>query len=161
MTQSELKELLDYNPDTGLFVWKQNKSKKIKAGTLAGSIKDSGYLRIKINNKIYPAHRLAWIYMYDVEPKIIDHINGIKTDNRICNLRNCNNTQNQWNSKLSITNTSGIKGVCWVASRNKWRVQIKVNNISKHIGYFDNLEFAELVAQEARSKYHGLFANNG
>ena len=160
ITQEELKKIVNYNPETGIFTWNISKQ-GIKFGKVAGGIKDTGYVRIKLNGKLYPAHRLAWIYMYGEYPNIIDHINGKRDDNRICNLRQCSTSQNQWNQKLSKNNTSGSKNVSWIKSRNKWRVQIKVNNIPKHIGYFDDFEFATFVAEEARDKYHKEFANNG
>ena len=91
ITQEELKELLDYNPETGLFTW--NVYNNIKNKTTAGTFND-GYIQIKIKQKIYQAHRLAWLYVYGEWPKgQIDHINGIRDDNRIENLRDVTNRE--------------------------------------------------------------------
>ena len=162
MTQSELKELLDYNSDTGIFTWKVNIAKNVKVGHIAGNVKDTGYIRIKINKKMYLAHHLAFLYVFNSIPSnMIDHINGNRADNRLCNLREVTNAENQYNSKINSKNNSGYKNVSWNKARNKWIVQLKINGKQKFIGYFDDLEFADLVAQEARNKYHKEFANHG
>ena len=120
----------------------------------------SGYINIRVNNKTYLAHRLIWLYVYGKWPIIIDHINGNKIDNRICNLRNATYQQNNCNKKF-IENTSGIKGVCWDKVRGKWFARIMLNYKSINIGRFDNLNDAKLAIEAARIKYHGEFANHG
>ena len=160
ITQEKLKEILDYNPDTGLFIWKVNSAKNVKSGHIAGNLKDTGYIRIKINKKMYLAHHLAFLYVYGNFPKdIIDHIDSDRANNKISNLRECSHQQNMKNLRLYSNNSSGHKNVSWVKSRNRWIVQLKVNGKQKYIGSFDNLELADLVAQEARNKYHGEFAS--
>ena len=157
--QSELKEKLDYNQELGIFTWKLKSAFK-KIGSIAGYKNLQGYIIIKINKKMYPAHRLVCLYVYGYLPKIIDHINGIKDDNRIINLRPATSSQNQWNRKLSKNNTSGIKGVTWNTHTNKWLAQTTINGKNKYLGYFEDIELAELVVQEARNKYHGEFARD-
>ena len=152
ITQSELKELLNYNQDTGIFTW-------IKTGKVAGGYLTSGYKRIGVKNKSYLYHRLAWLYVYGKFTKdTIDHINGNKSDNRINNLREATFVENKQNSKKSTKNTSGSKNVVWNKNCKKWQVQIWLNRKSKYIGLFDNFEFASFVADEVRDKYHKEFA---
>ena len=160
VTQEHLKFILDYNPDTGIFTWiNPNKYSKQKFGDIAGSVDGKGYIHIRIDGSRYKAHRLAWIYMYGIEPKDqIDHINNIKTDNKIKNLRECNNQQNCFNKKLQKNNKSGVKGVSWNKTLNKWTAYLNVNKKKKFIGLFDDIELAELVMYEARIKYHGEYA---
>ena len=161
MNQEYLKEILDYNFDTGIFTWKVNKSKRSKIGSVAGW-SDNGYTRIEIDGKTYKAHRLAWLYVYGELPEVlIDHVNSNRSDNRLCNLRQATYQENSENYKTPKTNTSGVKNVSWYKQLNKWVVSKSVKGKKKTIGYFDDLEFAELVAIEARDKYRMEFANHG
>jgi hypothetical protein len=162
ITQQELKELLHYNPETGIFTRKTKVNRNKVIGSIAGTVDVHGYVAIAIDGKKYKAHRLAWLYMYGKFPNhCIDHINNITTDNRIVNLRDATLSQNQYNKKLNINNTSGIKGVSWHTQRKKWRVRIYVNQKEKNFGLYDDLDLARLVAQEARNKYHKEYANHG
>jgi hypothetical protein len=160
MTQNELKELINYDQDTGIFTWIKSRP-GVHAGNQAGTINNYGYAVITVNKKLYRAHRLAWLYVYGINPKDqIDHINGNRSDNKITNLREVNNNQNQFNSKIRKDNTSGVKGVVWRPANKKWQARIRVNNISKSLGYFEDLELARLAISEARIKYHGIFARH-
>jgi hypothetical protein len=161
ITQTELKSQLHYDQDTGIFTRIKPKP-GFKINSEAGSIDKDGYVVIGINKKVYKAHRLAWLYIYGKFPnKILDHINGNSADNRICNLREANVAENQWNSKLSIKNTSGIKGVSFHKQRKKWQATIKVNGITKYLGIFETKEQAAMIVMEARNKYHKQFVNHG
>jgi hypothetical protein len=161
LTQEYLKSILNYDQDIGIFTRKVKRNKKFKVGDVVGYIDNYGYVRIKIDKKNYSSHRLAWLYVYGEFPKKqLDHINGDKQDNRICNLREANQSQNNFNRKIQKNNTSGIKGVSWNKNAKKWEVSINVNGIKKHLGIFDSKEFAELVITEARNKYHKEFARN-
>jgi len=153
LTQAKLQAQIHYDPETGLFTW-------IKTNNKAGYYPENKYSQIGLNNKLYYGHRLAWLYVYGYFPQYVDHINGIKSDNRLINLRKATNQQNACNSKIPVTNTSRIKGVMWNKNAKKWQVQMKIDGIQKHFGYFKDIEFAELVAQEIRSKYHGEFARD-
>jgi hypothetical protein len=149
LTQEYLKSILHYDLDTGIFTW--------KAGYL-----DNGYVRIEINNIQYRAHRLAWLYVYSEMPKsLIDHIDGNRSNNKISNLREATYQANSENYKTPKTNKSGVKNVSWYKGLNKWVVSINIKKTKKTIGYFEDLELAELVAVEARNKYRGEFANHG
>lgn len=161
MNQEYLKSILNYDENTGEFTWKVNKSKRSKVGNVAGW-KDNGYIRIEIDNKTYKAHRLAWLYVNGEFPSdLIDHINCNRADNRISNLRKATYQENSENYKTPKTNKSGVKNVSWYKSLSKWVVTMSVKGKKKTIGYFDDLEFAELVAIEARDKYRMEFANHG
>ena len=159
ITQSELKEKLNYDQETGIFTWKVKSSNRIKIGNVAGSIGNFGYVIITIDKKHYVAHRLAWLYVNNILPtKDIDHINGNRADNRIENLREATRSENSCNSKLRSNNVSGIKGISWHNAAKKWEASINVNGIKKYLGIFDSKDLAELVITEARNKYHGEFA---
>lgn len=172
-TQTYLKEILDYNPDTGVFTWKVRDKKYFKnegsykiwntrfSGKIAGSIKTNKdgyrYLQITINKKLYLAHRLAWLYVYGVWPKNqIDHINGCSLDNRIHNLRDVTNQVNSCNQKKHKNNKSGITGVSWHRSTNKWIVRgsITINGKRKRIylGLFENIDDAICARKSWESK---------
>jgi hypothetical protein len=157
MTQDKLKELLDYNSKTGLFTWKVYK-KCVTKGSLAGSIKNTGYLSIGIDYKIYSAHRLAWLYSYGVMPKSIDHINGNKLDNRLENLRECNLSENSKNVKITKRNTSGVKGVNFDKYHKKWRAELYSNGKRVYLKYFSNINEAEFDINSARKTFHKEFA---
>ena len=144
------KELLNYNPDTGVFTWKVSK-RGVKFGAKAGTISSHGYVRIKVAGKILSSHRLAWYFIHNEFPNIIDHINGVKDDNRIINLRSCTQAENMRNTGKQNNNTSGYKGVSWSNEKRKWRVQIYTNNKNKHLGYFDSAKEAS-EAYEAKTK---------
>jgi hypothetical protein len=132
-----------------------------KNGKKAGFINNQGYTVVKIGEKAYMAHRLIFMMHYGYLPKIIDHVDGNKSNNNILNLRCATHGQNIQNSKLRKDNASRIKGVYWYPSRNKWLVQLRINGKIKHFGYFDSLDVAKLVIQSARNKHHGEFANHG
>lgn len=145
ITEMFLKQILDYNSETGCFVWKQKTSKKskIKIGTLAGCL-NNGYWIITINQKIYKAHRLAWLYIYGEWPKHnIDHINGVRSDNRIFNLRDATVRQNGQNR---IEHRNGkLVGASYDKKYKKWFSQIQIDKKQNYLGYFDT----ELEAHEA------------
>lgn len=158
VTKELLNELFEYK--NGILYSKVDRYKTaIKKGNVVGSISNQGYLRTCINYKSYKLHRLIFMMFYGYMPVEIDHVNGNKTDNRIENLREVSHSQNEWNKSKTVRNTTGIKNITF--ENGKWRVRVGANNKTINVGVFDNLELAELVAQEARSKYHGNFANHG
>jgi hypothetical protein len=163
LTQEKLKELLDYDPETGIFRWKFKPSKQypFKIGDIAGTLNSNGYIRIQVLGSRYKAHRLAWLYVYGYFPSnMIDHINRNPNDNRISNLREATSSQNQMNTIKRVTNTSGYKGVCWDKREKKWRAQTRANNKVVTVGYFKNIEDASIAYQNASIKYHGNFSNS-
>lgn len=159
ITQAQLKSILDYDQDTGLFTWKKKLSNRTEIGNLAGYYKDFKYTQICIEGTLYYAHRLVWLYMYGYMPKYVDHINKNKSDNRLCNLREATNQQNAFNSKKPSNNTSGIKGVMWNKYAKKWHVQLCFNKKKKHIGYYADFFEACCISIKTRNLMHGEFAN--
>jgi len=161
ITQEKLKNILEYNFDTGIFIWKVSNSNAIKIGDIAGSPNKCGYIVIQINNKAYLAHRLAWLYIYGKWPKKeIDHINGVECDNRFFNLRDVSHQENGKNQKLRATNTSGVTGVGWHKSTNRWVATIRTGGRCKYLGCFNNLFDAACVRKSAEYKY-GYHKNHG
>ena len=150
------KEYFEYKD--GQLYWKKSTNKKIKIGQIAGCITNKGYLTIKVNKKPYLAHVIIFAMHHGYFPKEIDHIDCNKLNNKIENLREATREQNQWNRKIQSNNTSGCKGVYWSNRDKTWRVAIRFNKKINHLGSFKDFELAELVAVEARSKFHGNFA---
>lgn len=156
LTQAELKELLHYDPETGLFTWKVKKS-SVNPGDKAGSYDLHGYLTVRINYKSYKCHRLAWLYVYGELPiECIDHVNRIRDDNRICNLRCVSKRQNQFNLSFNKKNTSGFTGVSYDKSRNKYEANIQVNKRKIFLGRFDDAISASHAYLLAKSELHAI-----
>jgi hypothetical protein len=163
LTQAKLKEILDYNPDTGVFTWKRTSGKAFKsakAGTLV-----QGYRHITIDRQRYMAHRLAWLYVYGVWPTHqIDHINHSTDCNALPNLREVTHSENARNQRKSVLNSSGITGVVWRPSRRQngqgtWRAQILTGGIYLHRS-FENLEDAAAQRRQWELE-HGYHPNHG
>lgn len=152
LTQSRLKELFDYCPDTGIFVRKITQG-SAKKGNIAGCL-TQGYYKIRIDDVLYLSHRLAWLYVHGDLPQIIDHVNRIPTDNRIKNLRPVTKAQNQQNHGIAKTNKSGYVGVSWDKARNKWFACIQHKNKTIALGRYETAEMAHRAYQLAASKYH-------
>lgn len=168
VSQERLKELLSYNPETGIFTRLSARSGQDK-GSVAGGLNDQGYVKISIDNKIYRAHRLAWLYMTGEWPEDqIDHINNIRSDNRFSNIRQATHSENNRNTGLSISNKSGSKGVSWSKWHNKWRARINIDKSIaesqglktkyKSLGFFESKREATNAYKAACNIYHGEFA---
>lgn len=161
LTQERLRELLEYNPDTGIFVRRVSLNNKIPVGSVAGSLHVTGYQLITVESKKYRAHRLAWLYMTGEWPQEIDHIDHVKDNNRFANLRLASRSENCLNIKRKTNNTSGIKGVSWHGRLKKWSAQITYQKKNRHLGYFETREDAAEFVQLARDMIHGEFACHG
>jgi HNH endonuclease len=159
LTQSELKKRLHYNPKTGIFIY-LIKNTRNNIGDIAGKNRYR-YATIMLDGQSYLCHRLAWLYMYGEFPKLfIDHINHNKLDNRITNLRECTNAQNQMNRGMSSKNTSGYKNVVFRAYCNSWQVVISINGVRISLGYFKTAEEANEVRIMMELKNHKEFYFN-
>ena len=149
MTQQLLKSLIIYEPSSGMF-HRHN-------GEIAGfTHKQSGYYRIRINGKQYQAHRIAWLYIHGKFPDKIDHINHIKDDNRILNLRNASYIDNNRNATQRADNTSSITGVCWHKKNRRWIV--KTGGL--YFGSFNNINDA-IIARKQKEKEINYHENHG
>jgi hypothetical protein len=157
LTQERLKELLDYDPETGVFTWLASTTNRISVGDVAGSVDRLGYRRIALDRRDYKAHRLAWLYMTGEWPTSdLDHINCDKDDNRIANLRLATEAQNGANRRKNSNNTSGYKGVS--SSRGRWRAEIRVNGRARRLGHFTDPAAAHAAYVAAAEKHFGEFA---
>jgi HNH endonuclease/AP2 domain len=155
-----LKSLLRYDPETGLIYWIAKGKGKIKKKA-AGTLLHSGYLGICIGLKRWQAHRIAWALHHGDWPKDqVDHINGVKIDNRACNLREATNSQNGKNLKLSKANKTGIAGVCWNKKHQSYRAYIKVEHKAMYLGTYKNLDDAAKARRNAEDKYFGEWKRN-
>jgi HNH endonuclease/AP2 domain len=160
LTQERLRELLHYDPDTGIFTRLVSRpGYNGKVGDTVGTIGKGGYLACSIDNKFHQIHRLAWLYMYGNFPFYdIDHIDGVTTNNRIDNLRdvptaiNCGNTR-----KPRKNNKSGLMGVHWRESHKKWLTSIRINKKIVWRGSFDCPIEAEKAYIAAKRKFHDGF----
>jgi hypothetical protein len=151
-----LKQLLDYNPDTGIFVWKVNRAGTALAGTIAGSISNNGYVYISIYKRNYLAHILAWFFTKGKWPDgEIDHRDTVRHHNWIDNLRDVTHSGNQQNRiKAQSNNTTGFIGVSFCKSRNNYPSQICVNGKRLNLGRFPTPEEAHKVYLEAKKILH-------
>jgi hypothetical protein len=158
MLAKRFNEAFEYR--NGDIYWKVNPN-NITIGALAGTAYPSGYRRVKVDGKFYAVHRVIYTMFYGNIPNglHIDHINGNTRDNSIENLRTVTISQNAMNRKGRKTNT-GIPNVSYCKENGKYRVQMTVNNKRVLLEHFDDLELADLVAQEVRVKYHGQYARH-
>ena len=154
---SLIRQLLEYNPETGEFFWKVSYG-TATVGDQAGSVYGNGYRYIQIDNLDYRAGRLAWWFVTGEDPdEFIDHKDGIRDNNRFDNLRKATNSQNQANA-LWKTNTSGFKGVSWQPSRGKWIARITVDGKAINLGrYYSIIDAAKAYKRAAISAW-GEFA---
>lgn len=154
VTQEKLKELFIY--EDGNFIRKKNGKKVVCSET-----KGQRYLRVFIDGKPRSLHRLIYLYHFGICPKIIDHIDGNRFNNKIENLREVTQEQNCLNRKHMSHSSSPYKNVIFNKISKKWNVVLTVNKKRKYFGSYDDIELADLVATEARDKYHGIFVNHG
>jgi hypothetical protein len=158
LTQRQLKERLSYDPETGQFTWLIAPSNNVVAGSIAGSIMED-YRSIRVYGTPYKAHRLAWLYMTGEWPTCqIDHKDRNGLNNKWENLRLSTFGQNRANSKVRCDSQSGVKGVRWYASANKWSAQIRHKGKNVNLGYFETLDEAHLAYIRAAQQAFGEFA---
>lgn len=152
LTADRLRDLLDYNSETGIFRWKVRVARRVRVGDIAGSA-DNGYREIRIDYTAYRAHRLAWLYAHGVWPKEIDHINGVMDDNRLLNLRDATKSENQQNQRRAQSNNkTGLLGVS--LRRGKFQAQIMASGKNLHLGYFATAELAHAAYVQAKRRLH-------
>lgn len=163
-TQEVLREWLDYNPETGIFVWKKDpRPVRPLTGVIAGTRRKTGYVFISVNGSgPIGAHRLAWIYVHGmtIGGSEIDHKDGNPSNNAIENLRLATSRQQKQNKCVQSNNRSGLKGAYYHAAHKgkKWRSQIKVGNALYFLGYFHTADEAHAAYRDAAIKHFGEFA---
>lgn len=156
-TQEELRAILDYNPDTGVFTAKVKRCQSGSAGEVAGHVSKKGYRVIKVKGSAYKAHRLALFYVKGVWPSDqVDHINGVKDDNRLANLREADSFINSQNKKTAVRGSaSGLVGAhrgAWKGRR--WVSEICHNGVRTFLGVFQTAEEAHFAYVDAKRKLH-------
>lgn len=158
ITQQMIADCFEYR--YGCLYWKgvSHPNKQYLLSKPAGSIHKTGYRHITWQGKPQKAHRLIFMLHHGYMPQEVDHINGDRADNRIENLRAANRSENQCNRGALANNTSGYPNVSWHKKSKAWLVRVMKNGKTKVNIYVKDLELAGLVALEARSLYHGKFA---
>ena len=153
-----LRELLHYDPMTGVFTRSEKSNRRVVIGAVASFNKNGRYARVCVNNQRYYAHRLAWLYMYGAWPEDglqIDHIDGDKNNNKIANLRAATPSANSQNERKARPNsTSKLLGVHWSKNVSKWTAQIKIGPLHKCLGYFDDPVVAHNAYIAAKRIHH-------
>lgn len=170
ITQEFLQRRLDYDAETGVLKWKpvdhanslggaEVWNKKF-AGKRAGWVSGNrGYRAVAFNNRCYPEHRIIWLHVYGRWPEgDVDHINCVKGDNRLENLREASRSENSANRPPPKSNKSGVKGVHFDKGRQKWMAYIKKNWKRHHLGRFDTMEEAIAARRAADESMNGEFA---
>lgn len=156
LTAERLREVLSYDPDTGVFVWKISTS-QLRAGAIASRKTNKGYIRIKIDRQTYAGHRLAWFYVHGRWPVgQPDHRNGIRDDNRIANLREATNADNCQNCAMSSINTSGCVGVSWDSREKVWVSRVTVKGKTLHRRRFASFDDAVADRRAAKARIHAF-----
>lgn len=145
---------LDFCPDTGVFTWKKLEGRGARTdrvGKPAGAVNNTGYVAIQLGGRKFLAHRMAWLITFGEWPVAeIDHLNGVRTDNRICNLREVCHRVNAENQRLK----DGRLGVDFYKSQRKWRARITVRGVCSTLGYFETRSEAQQVYLDAKRKLH-------
>ena len=169
ITKKMLEEMFIYDPETGFLTWKRRPAGHFKTkagfnvfnakypGKRAGHISnysDGEYSQVGINGKLYKTHRVIHMLMLGKWPNEIDHINGVRTDNRWCNLREVDRLANAKNAKRRADNKSGVTGVYWFAKTGRWMCYIDHKGSRIHLGYFKRKEDAISVRKEAEVKFN-------
>lgn len=159
-TAQALKEHISYDPVTGRFTVIKHYG-PMKPGDTPGASKTHGYRTIGFRYKTYPEHHLAWFFVYGVIPQLtIDHINGIRDDNRIENLREVSFAENCRNRRRMKNNTSGVQGVSFSPRHQMWKVSIRANGRDVFLGYYRTIDEAS-IARRAAERALGYHKNHG
>lgn len=157
----EAEELFKLDPESGKLYWKVRSARRVKIGDEAGTKNCNGYRQVYILGRLYRSHRVVFAIIHGRWPESeLDHINGIRDDNRPSNLREATPSQNSMNTGMSGMNKSGIRGVSWSKVCNKWRASIQVRRKQIHLGVFNSISDAEVAYNAAASKYFGEFQGN-
>lgn len=156
-----VRQLLTYDPHTGVVTRKVRTNSNVQVGEVVGCPSRKGYLRTSVDGRVYMLHRLVWLYHYGTWPEgEIDHINGIRADNRIANLRDVTSSENNKNRRRPITNRTGFMGVYWSPKKKKWLAEITTAGKKIHLGFFEDIDDAAKARKDAELCY-GFHPNHG
>lgn len=162
LTVEEVREMFSYDPADGVLRWRLDRSPKARAGAPVGCIHRSGYLVTLIRRKNYQVHRLIWAFVYGCwPPEHVDHVNGVRSDNRLQNIRACSPSENGRNKGRQVNNTTGFKGVSFCSREGRYQTTCRVNGRKKWIGYFDTPEEASIAYEAFAKRHHGEFYRRG
>lgn len=162
LSRDRLKELFNYDAATGNLIRRISVGGGSKPGDILGSLNGGGYIDGVVDGVSYRVHRLVWLWFNGVPPEShIDHINGVRDDNRIENLRLVTPSQNQWNRPRQKSNHHALKGITYRKDRDRWVASIRVNGKKHYLGYFNTPEEAHAAYCKAASELHGEFARYG
>lgn len=155
LTAERLRELLQYCPETGVFLWKIRRGGPAVAGSVAGGTDSKGYRQIRLDMRLHLAHRLAWLYVYDKFPEDhLDHIDRNPKNNAIANLRECTHAENHQNEGVRSNSSSGVTGVSFIKASSKWLAYINKDGRRHRIGLFDSLDGAVAARLNAKEELH-------
>ena len=155
-------EWLTYLPKEGEFVWRKKPNRRIRIGSYAGSLREDGYVNVRLEGTSYMVHRLVFLKEHRRWPtEILDHIDTDRRNNRIDNLRECDHGQNLCNRGAQVNNTSGYKGVARCSRNTGWVSRIHVHGKTTYLGTFNTRKEASRAYMEAAKQYHGDFAYQG
>jgi hypothetical protein len=161
ITQERLKSLLTYDADTGKFCWAISTSNRTPVSSVANCRDKNGYVVIRVDKKLYKAHRLAWLYEYGVWPiKNIDHINQTPGDNRIANLREADQHENNQNRRVQRNSQSGVTGVSWNKTHKLWQARIHTREGCRSLGWHKSKDAAILARQNAEREIYSFRTDN-
>lgn len=158
VSQERLKQLMHYDPLTGVMCRIASTGNATKIGVPVKSTDTKGYLICRIDKKLYRVHRLAFLYVTGAMPSAnIDHKNGIKTDNAFSNLRDVSQSKNQMNKRVQKNNTSGHTGVIYIKQADRWRANVKMDGVTRCLGHFKTKEEAVAVRDAAAKNQFGEY----
>jgi hypothetical protein len=155
ITREELKRLLHYDLNTGIFTWRVNRGGGVKAGDIAGGLNSKGYIQMHVMNKLYRAHRLAFLYMLGYIPEEIDHDDKVRSNNKWINLNRSNPLHNAQNQSVHKHNTSDVTGVCYSNNGCAWIATITVNYKTIYLGSSKDKAKAVEIRRLGELKYRG------
>lgn len=160
-TQERVKELFDYDSETGILTWKvaHGSGGRIPAGAIAGGIAHDNSIGVRFDGQLHRVHRLVWLWVHGEWPLEVDHRDNNPANNRLGNLRNCNRAQNTKNVRCHKDTASGTKGAYFDKRKNRWYSRIMVDGRDIHLGLFHTKEQAGAAYDAAALKYHGEFAH--
>jgi hypothetical protein len=155
LTAERARELLSYDPETGVLRWRLDRGGKARAGTVAGYLNTNGHRQLEVDGVAYLTHRVIWLMAYGRWPATgTDHRNGKRDDNRLLNIREATQGENAQNYAIPITNSSGFLGVSRHKRSGKWHANIKVRRRQHFLGSFDAPEDAHAAYLAAKAKLH-------